>query len=204
MQTVATSGALQLYESEPFVLPRNQYYRGIHSNAAYEPEARPVHTVTAKNHDGHLVSPSLVPYDDDRAGQPSRAHSREAPLSPVTATESDPSLARPFLVEYYGNSDAQSLSEPLPTVTMIDKHALCLPDLYPWGLDIRYRMLQPRELAAAQGFPPEYEFAGDTKKAVTEQIGNAVPVNLATALCRQLLEDGSPTLSTFTSQEVCQ
>jgi DNA (cytosine-5)-methyltransferase 1 len=59
-------------------------------------------------------------------------------------------------------------------------------------------MLQPRELAAAQGFPDDYEFAGETKKALRKQIGNAVPVNLATALCGQLLDDGRPTLETYT------
>lgn len=57
--------------------------------------------------------------------------------------------------------------------------------------------LQPDELAAAQGFPTEYSFAGDTKDTVTRQIGNAVPVNLATALCEQLLRGGSSTLEDF-------
>jgi DNA (cytosine-5)-methyltransferase 1 len=52
--------------------------------------------------------------------------------------------------------------------------------------DIRFRMLQPRELARAQGFPDHYQFSG-TKAEVTKLIGNAVPVSLAEALCRELL-----------------
>ncbi|MBX0323859.1 DNA (cytosine-5-)-methyltransferase [Halomicroarcula sp. F13] len=148
LPTIATRGAIHYIHADAFVLPRNGAFRGLHSNATYEADDRPLHTVTAKNHDGHLVSP--------------------------------------FLVEYYGNSDVKTVEEPLPTVTTKDRHALCLPDLYPWGLDLRYRMLQPRELAAAQGFPPDYEFAGN-KTETTKQIGNAVPVNLGKALVKQLL-----------------
>lgn len=42
--------------------------------------------------------------------------------------------------------------------------------LYPWGLGLRYRILQPRELAAAQGFPEDSDFAGN-KTETTEQSG---------------------------------
>jgi len=157
--TVATSGAIHYIDAETFVLPRNGAFRGIHSNATYKPDERPLHTVTAKNHDGHLVSP--------------------------------------FLVEYYGNSDTESVESPLPTVTTKDRHALCVPAMYPWGLDLRYRMLQPGELADAQGFPSDYEFAGN-KTETTAQIGNAVPVNLGKALCRSLLTPtAQPTLSSY-------
>lgn len=161
--TVATSGALQVYEPEAFVLPRNQVHGDLHSNATYDPENRPFHTVTAKNHDGHLVTP--------------------------------------YLVEYYGNGGAKAIDEPLPTVTTKDRFGLVVPELFPWGLDVLFRMLRPDELAAAQGFPEDYEFAGGTKSSVTEQIGNAVPVNLATELCRQLLLDGGPTIESFTEAE---
>lgn len=160
LPTIATKGAIHYIECEPFVKPRNLPARGLHSNATYEPEERPLHTVTAKNHDGHLVSP--------------------------------------FLVEYYGNSDTADIEEPLPTVTTKDRHALCVPDLYPWGLDLRYRMLQPHELAAAQGFPADYEFVGN-KGERTEQIGNAVPVNLAQALVTEALTRHAPSLQDHNS-----
>ncbi|MWG36222.1 DNA cytosine methyltransferase [Halomarina oriensis] len=161
--TIATRGAIHYIEAEPFVKPRNGPRRGLHSNATYQPDERPLHTVTAKNHDGHLVSP--------------------------------------FLVEYYGNSDTASLSDPVPTVTTKDRHALCVPELSPWGLDLRYRMLQPDELAAAQGFPPEYEFVGN-KGETTEQIGNAVPVNMAKALIENVLTDEAVSLTSFGNEEV--
>jgi DNA (cytosine-5)-methyltransferase 1 len=54
------------------------------------------------------------------------------------------------------------------------------------GLDITLRMLHPRELAAAQGFPSGYDFAG-TKTDQVKQIGNAVPVGLARALALEAL-----------------
>lgn len=95
----------------------------------------------------------------------------------------------PFLIEYYGNGGARSVDEPLPTVTTRDRFALIVPECYPWGLDLRYRLLEPHELAAAQGFPPDYEFEG-TKGEIKKQIGNAVPVGLATELCGNLLDDG--------------
>ncbi|MGH9824058.1 MAG: DNA cytosine methyltransferase, partial [Blastocatellia bacterium] len=54
-------------------------------------------------------------------------------------------------------------------------------------LDIRFRMLQPHELARAQGFPDDYVFTGNREERV-RQIGNAVAVNTAKSLCRELLK----------------
>ena len=53
-------------------------------------------------------------------------------------------------------------------------------------LDIRFRMLQNHELARAMEFDDEeskYEFKGTVNEA-TQQIGSAVPVNLAAALAK--------------------
>jgi DNA (cytosine-5)-methyltransferase 1 len=196
--TIATRGAIGLYRPQAFVLPRNGYHRGLHSNPAYIPDEQPLHTVTAKNHDGHVVTPYLVPFYSERSGQAPRTHNIDEPLPTVTATGSQPAVTRPYLIQYHGNSGARSIDEPLPTVTTRDSLALCLPEHYPWGLDIRFRMLQPRELAAAMGFPQDYEFAG-TKTETVEQIGNAVPVNLATSLCERLLAGRDPTLQSYTS-----
>jgi DNA (cytosine-5)-methyltransferase 1 len=54
-------------------------------------------------------------------------------------------------------------------------------------LDIHFRMLTPRELASAQGFPRTYHFAGNATETV-KQIGNAVPKNLAKALTTAALQ----------------
>ena len=50
------------------------------------------------------------------------------------------------------------------------------------------RMLQPKELAAATGFPSDYRFTG-TKSEVVKQIGNAVPPNFAKAMFGQILKE---------------
>ncbi|WP_245883178.1 DNA cytosine methyltransferase [Halalkaliarchaeum desulfuricum] len=157
--TVTTTGAIHHIAVDAFVKPRNLPQRGVHSNATYDPGAQPAHTITARNHDGHLVSP--------------------------------------YLIVYNGQSDAADVDEPLPTVRTKARHALIEPDLFPWGLDIRYRLLEPHETKQAQGFPADYEICGDTKRSVRKQIGNAVPVNLARALGAHILSWNTPSLSTF-------
>ena len=53
-------------------------------------------------------------------------------------------------------------------------------------LDILFRMLTVKELAAAHSFPDDYWFAG-TKSDQVKQIGNSVPVRVARALCASTL-----------------
>lgn len=52
--------------------------------------------------------------------------------------------------------------------------------------DVLFRMVALRELARAQGFADDYEFVGSHEEQV-KQIGNAVPVGQARALCAALL-----------------
>lgn len=175
LPTVLGRGMIQKIETDPFILPRNGRHRGIHSNPPYDPDEEPLHTVTASNHDGHLVSPYLVPFYGEREDQAPRTHDPNEPLPTVPASKTPAGVARPqpFLVQYNGNSDAKPTTEPLPTQTGKDRFALVVPELWPCGLDVRFRMLQPRELARAMGFPDSYEFC----------------VNLARELCLTLLTD---------------
>jgi len=196
LPTIATAGAIAQVEANGLVLPRLGYQGGIDSNPAYEPESRPLHTVTAHNHDGHLLTPSLIPYYGERKGQSPRNHDISDPVPTITATGSDPYVSQPFLVQYYGQSADRSVSRPLPTVTTKPRFALCVPQMYPFGLDIRYRMLQPDELARAMGFPESYHFVGN-KTEVTKQIGNAVPIQTARKLIEEVLTTTSPTIFDF-------
>lgn len=91
-----------------------------------------------------------------------------------------------LIVEYYGNGGARPVSEPLPTVTCKDRFALLQAGIR----DIRFRMLQPHELAAAQGFRSDYQLTG-TKTEQVKQIGNAVPRSLARALVTAQLSQQS-------------
>jgi DNA (cytosine-5)-methyltransferase 1 len=107
-------------------------------------------------------------------------------------------LIEPFLVKYYATGGSQSVDEPLDTVTTKPRFGLCRPEVVIDGdryvLDVLFRMLQPHELAGAQGFPGDYEFTG-TKEAVVRQIGNAVPPDLARALVMAVLSQRSDILS---------
>jgi DNA (cytosine-5)-methyltransferase 1 len=198
--TIATRGAIGLYQPQTVLLPEDGASQARQSPTTDEPAKDSLATTPSQAPDEHMVSPYLVPYYSERAGQVPRTHEIEQPVPTITATGSDAYLAQPFLVEYYGNGGARSVNDPLPTVTTRDTFALVLPEQFPWGLDIRFRMLHPRELAAAMGFPPAYEIIGN-KTDTTKQIGNAVPVNLATALCKQMLIGNEPSLQTFTSSE---
>ena len=82
-----------------------------------------------------------------------------------------------YLLEYYGNGTTHAVTRPLPTVTTHDRFAL----IHAQGNEVGFRMLQPHELAAAQGFRKGYIFTG-TKTEAVKQIGNAVPRNLARAI----------------------
>jgi site-specific DNA-cytosine methylase len=54
------------------------------------------------------------------------------------------------------------------------------------GIDILFRMLEPKELAAAMGFPATYKWPCNKTKT-TRMIGNAVAVNMAKALLFTIL-----------------
>jgi DNA (cytosine-5)-methyltransferase 1 len=103
---------------------------------------------------------------------------------PAIRSRNGHGLVRPFIVPYYGTGVADRVDYPLASVTGKDRFALVNGE--PVALDITFRMLQPHELAAAQGFPDTYQFAGNKGDQV-KQIGNAVPVNTSRALALSAL-----------------
>lgn len=159
--TIATRGAIHYIDAQAFVLPRDGSQRGKFSNPAYDAADRPLHTVTAQNHDGRLVTPFLVQYN----GEPKHS--------------------------------AKRIDEPLPTLSTKARYALCDPQVYPYGIDLRYRMLDPPETKQAQGFPADYELTPSNKGDKRTLIGNAVPVGMATTLCEHILAAETASLSTF-------
>ena len=112
-------------------------------------------------------------------------------------------LVEPFLVSYYGTGGARDIDAPLDTVTTKDRLGLVRPVIEMDGnrylLDIRFRMLQPHELALAQGFPKHYQFTG-TKTDQVKQIGNAVPRRLARAIVGAVLSQ-NPDVSRLVEAE---
>nr|EKV7789160.1 DNA cytosine methyltransferase [Acinetobacter baumannii] len=64
-----------------------------------------------------------------------------------------------FLINFYGNGDARDITAPMDTLTTKDRLALVTVWVKgePWVIvDIRMRMLFPRELYRGQGFPETY------------------------------------------------
>lgn len=102
-----------------------------------------------------------------------------------------------FLSYYYGASNLNSgLSEPTGTVTTRDRMALVEakqrsqdPDVG----DCTFRMLQPKEVRAAMGFPHWTETVGN-KKEVVKMLGNSVTPPAARLLLgriREAMDQGS-------------
>lgn len=150
-----------------------------------------------------------LPYlaDVNHSGPDHRTASPGDPLATVTATRGK-AVVVPFVVSYYGNGngDALGVHRPLGTVTTKDRCGLVYaivetaPAIEPRSdgerrlvdtmrelgvVDVGFRMLSNPELAAAQGFPRDYIFAGN-KGDVTRQIGNAVCPPVAEAITRAI------------------
>ena len=96
---------------------------------------------------------------------------------------------RAFLTAYYGTDQDPQLAAPLHTVTTKDRFGLVLVKGQPYAIaDIGLRMLTPRELYTAQGFPASYiiERGADgralTKTAQVRLCGNSVCPPIARAL----------------------
>jgi DNA (cytosine-5)-methyltransferase 1 len=79
----------------------------------------------------------------------------------------------PFLVSYYGQSNASGSHEAVDTVTTVDRHALVQPADEINVEDCYFRMLQPHEIGAAMAFPSTYVVLGNKRDQV-KQYGNAV------------------------------
>ncbi|MCR5336657.1 MAG: DNA cytosine methyltransferase [Synergistes sp.] len=146
----------------------------------------PAGTITAVDHHS-LVACSLM-----RQFGTSNAADIENPLGTVMPHgRGKTGLIAAFLDKYYGTGGGSDLSEPMPTATSKDRLSLVTVkidgELYAIS-DIGMRMLQPRELFRAQGFPEDYtidlEFNGRPlpKSAQVKLCGNSVCPPVAAAI----------------------
>lgn len=172
------------FGNEPFMIPQ---HRGWDGNLV-DSISRPLRTVTAGARGVALCTPFLLTIDHT-GGNGNCVNSINKPLTSVT-TKARHCLVKPYFVRYNGSSDAESIDKPLSTITTRDRMGLVMP-IRKRGrskrkVDFLLRMLQPHELAAAQGFPKGYVFTGNKTEAV-KQIGNAVPIGLSKALVSAVL-----------------
>lgn len=90
---------------------------------------------------------------------------------------------RAFLIKYYGTNVGLSLNDSLHTVTNKDRFGLVTIEGQDYHIvDIGMRMLSPRELYRAQGFPDWYSFDCLNKTQAVAKCGNSVSPVVAKAL----------------------
>lgn len=183
--TITTARGGTMGVAEPFVVRTNFHPSNGRMGAAPRCVSDPLPTVLGASVGLGVVEPFIVPNFGERDGQAPRCHSVADPLPAVTSHGAG-AIVEPFLTSYYGTSTVSSIEAPVPTVTTRDRFGLVQPVINGRALDIRFRMLEPRELAAAMGFPSDYAFTGN-RTEVVRQIGNAVAVQTARWLCRALL-----------------
>jgi DNA (cytosine-5)-methyltransferase 1 len=132
---------------------------------------RPAPTVTAVDHSSLVTATVRAAAPDEDLGHAEQVYA--------------------LLLKYYGTDQAPRLDEPLHTVTTRDRFALVTVRGTRYVIaDIGMRMLQPRELYTAQGFPSAYRIDRGAdgvqlpKSAQVRMCGNSVAPPVATALVR--------------------
>lgn len=182
---------------QPFIVPKHTGKGRVRS------VKKPLHTVTGNSRSEVLVEPFLLP---QHGGGVARSIKRP---TPTVATDGAIHFVEGFITMYYGTGKSQTLNKPLPTVTTKDRFALCCPVVVKDGqyarVRLRWRILEPHELAAAQGFRKDYRFFGARRRKgkiiaieenankgdVVKQIGNAWPHRTARALMLAVLAQQS-------------
>ncbi len=149
----------------------------------------PLSTVATTGSQQRLVTSNLVKLRGTcRDGQPV-----DEPLHTISAGGMHMAEVRAFLLKYYGTDQDPQLDEPLHTVTTKDRYGVVTVTIGGEEyviFDIGMRMLTPRELFNAQGFPADYVIDRDsagrpiTKTAQVAKCGNSVCPPVAEALVR--------------------
>lgn len=153
------------------------------STAGHRPADEPLATTVTENRHA-LVTSHMLKLRGDNVGS-----GADEPLHTISAQGTHHAEVQAFLVKYYGTDQDPNLREPLHTVTTKDRFGLVTVKGESYAIvDIGLRMLTPRELYRAQGFPESYAIdkGADgrplTKTAQVRMCGNSVCPPLARAL----------------------
>lgn len=154
---------------------RSQYYYANSAGEKVEPDVAGAETI--------------IDWSD--TGIPIRDRSR--PLSPKTIAKISNGVnrfldhdARGLVLSYYGKGSCTTTKRPMPTVTTVEKQAL-LTGITRDVQNVRFRMINDKELAAAMKFPANYQFEGNKRERV-KMIGNAVTTNCARDILAQVMQ----------------
>ena len=145
----------------------------------------PLGTLTAGGTHSALCEPFII-HSTHHGERPGHPVSQPTPCI-TGAHRGELALIESFIVKYYATGGARPVTQPIDTISTRDRFGLVQPQADGHRLEILFRMLQPHELAAAMSFPAGYQFTG-TRESQVKQIGNAVPVLTAEALCLALLD----------------
>ena len=150
----------------------------------------PLKTVDASNRYG-LCMTFLTKFNNHCRGT-----GPDEPIPTMTAQSNHFGLVQAFLTSYYGNGFETGVDAPMPTQTGRDRFGLVEVFGTPHRIiDIGLRMLTPRELFDAQGFPHSYIIDRDADGRAyprSEQVarcGNAVCPPIPAALVRANLPE---------------
>ncbi len=146
---------------------------------------KPLSTITSRGTQQNIVATHLMKYrGSSRQGQPI-----DKPAPTITGGGMHLAEVRAFLLKYYGTATGQDIKDPLHSATSKARFGLVTVAGEDYQIvDIGMRMLTPRELFRAQGFPDSYiidpEFNGKpmTKTAQIKACGNSVCPPLVAAL----------------------
>lgn len=168
----------------------SKFYGGSNTSPASDMN-EPLPTVTAIDHNA-VCAAYVTQFNNNCDGQ-----SVEQPLNTVTAGIGHFGEVKAFLVKYYGGDGSGApCSDPAPTITTKDRMGLVTVRGQDYQIvDIGLRMLTPRELFDAQGFPADYIIDVDAdgkpypKSEQVARCGNAVCPPIPTALVRANLPE---------------
>ncbi|HEV2673275.1 MAG TPA: DNA cytosine methyltransferase [Aliidongia sp.] len=141
------------------------------------PATSPVSSITGTGSHQALVASHLVKLRGScKDGQP-----LDQGMPTSTAGGFHLGEVRSFMIKYYGSAIGQDVAEPLHSATTKPRFGLVMVQGEPYEIvDIAMRMLTPRELFRAQGFPESYIidpiFNGKplSKSAQNRMCGNSV------------------------------
>jgi DNA (cytosine-5)-methyltransferase 1 len=183
------AGAPRFAMVAPYLVPRHGERPGQEPRCSSAEAPMPV--ITPGNEQGSLVAAWMAQHNTGSIGR-----SVEEPVPTLTASGTHVAEVRAFLQAYYGTDQDARLDAPLPTITTRDRFGIVV--CYQL-VDIGMRMLSPRELFRAQGFPagyiidPIYEGAPLIKTAQIRCCGNSVCPDVARALVAANYTDHSVT-----------
>lgn len=165
--------------------------KGIQKFVIENPEPFIVSNTADTNPRYALVTSHLIKMKGTNYGQPATE-----PLQTVTAGGNHFGEVRAFLTHYYGTSIGSKVDALLPTVVSKDRFGFVVVAGLKYQIaDIGMRMLEPRELFKAQGFPADYVIDRDDqgkrypKAAQVARCGNAAPPQFAEALVKANLPE---------------